>query len=114
MAEYIVMGHMELANILSRGPTYYLSYHAVFKAESVTTKLRVMFDGSATTSSGLSLNDILLKGPKAQPDLICILLRFRIHRIAITAGGRSQNVQTSAGCRRGPRLSAHFVPSRPT
>lgn len=85
MSEYLSMGHMEVVDTVHHSPTYYLPYHAVIKTESVTTKLRVVFDGSATALSGLSLNDILLKGPKCQPDLISVLLRFRVHRIAITA-----------------------------
>lgn len=85
MAEYLSMDHMEVADVNYSGPSYYLPHHAVFKNESLTTKLRVVFDGSASSNSGLSLNDILLKGPKTQPDIINILLRFRVHRIALTA-----------------------------
>lgn len=43
-----------------------------------------MFDGSAKTSSNLSLNDVLLKGPVIQDTLLHLLLRFRLHPIAIT------------------------------
>lgn len=85
MAEYLSMDHMEVADPEYSGPIYYLPHHAVIKSESLTTKLRVVFDGSAVSTSGLSLNDIVLKGPKTQPDLINILLRFRVHRIAVTA-----------------------------
>jgi len=46
--------------------------------------MRVVFDGSAATKSGHSLNDILLCGPTVQPDLISIILRFRIHKVALT------------------------------
>lgn len=73
---------MELADIQCTGTKYYIPHYAVFKSNSSTTKLQVVFDGSATTSFGLSLNDIFLKGPKVQPDKI--LWRFRIHNIAIT------------------------------
>ena len=59
--------------------TYFLPHHAVFKHSSSTTKLRVVFDGLAKTTNGLSLNDILLVGPNVQQDLSSILLRFRIH-----------------------------------
>jgi len=85
MAEYLDMDHMELANSRTSGPSYYLPHHAVLKVDSLTTKLRVVFDGSAASKSGISLNDILLKGPKAQPDIFNILLRFRVHRVALTA-----------------------------
>ncbi|XP_050535050.1 uncharacterized protein LOC126902072 [Daktulosphaira vitifoliae] len=78
-------GHMEPAEPINDEPVYYLPHHAVFKHDSTTTKIRVVFDGSATTTSGLSLSDILLEGPKVQFDIFHILLRFRLHPIAITA-----------------------------
>lgn len=43
-----------------------------------------MFDASAATSTGLSLNDILMRGPTVQPTLFQIILRLRLHNIAIT------------------------------
>jgi len=76
MDEYLELNHMELAH-KTDGPTYYLPHHSVFKSNSLTTKMCVVFDGSANTRSGHSLNDILLRGPKVQPDLISIILRFR-------------------------------------
>lgn len=85
MIEYILMDHLKLAETDHLGPRFYLPHHAVVKSENVTTKLRVVFNGSAFTSSGMLLNDILLKGLKCQTYIISILLRFCLHRIAITA-----------------------------
>ncbi|XP_065361855.1 uncharacterized protein LOC135955432 [Calliphora vicina] len=83
--EYIELQHMSLVekfpeNIL----THFLPHHCVTKADSSTTKLRVVFDGSAKTSTGVSLNDILMCGPNIQPNLFDILLRFRSFNIALT------------------------------
>lgn len=66
-----------------KGIEYYMPHHAVMKESSSTTKLRVVFNGSAPSSTGVSLNDILLVGPVVQPDLMAILLRFRTFLIAI-------------------------------
>jgi len=55
------------------------------RSDRTTTKLKVVFDGFAPASSGLSLNDIMLSDPKLQLDLINILWRFRLHSIAFTA-----------------------------
>nr|CAH7740561.1 unnamed protein product [Callosobruchus chinensis] len=90
MNEYERLGHMtrinesELHSTTSRG-TFYLPHHGVIKNESTTTKLRVVFDGSCKSSTGLSLNDTLKVGPKLQDDLVDILIRFRKHSYVIVA-----------------------------
>ncbi|XP_072375394.1 uncharacterized protein [Diabrotica undecimpunctata] len=87
--EYIQLGHMskveDKTDFNSETPNYYLPHHGVLKETSLTTKLRVVFDGSARTDSGLSLNDVLMVGPKLQDDLMCILLRFRKHNVVIAS-----------------------------
>lgn len=66
-------------------PHFYLPHHCVIKEISATTKLRVMFDASSKTTSGISLNDVLMVGPVFQQDLFSILLRFRTFKYALTA-----------------------------
>lgn len=58
---------------------YYLPHHCVFRNENSTTKIHVVFDASATTDNGVSLNDIQMVGPTLQDDLFTILVRFRAH-----------------------------------
>lgn len=86
MTEYLTIGHMEKVqdSDICQPITYYLPHHAVVKENSITTKTRVVFDASAATSTGVSLNDILMRGPTVQPTLFQIILRFRLHNIAIT------------------------------
>ena len=88
MQEFIDLNHMELvpdAELnLHPSQCYYIPHHCVFKDDSTTTKLRVVFDASASTSSGTSLNDLLAAGPKLQDDLFHILVRFRFKFVAIT------------------------------
>lgn len=80
MHEYHSLGHMqECPTLVCDSPHYFLPHHGVLKDQSSTTKLRVVFDASAKTSSGLSLNDVLLTGPKLQNNICDILLRFRLH-----------------------------------
>ena len=50
----------------------------------MTTKLRIVYDASATTC-GPSLNDCLHAGPKFGQNIMDILLRFRTHRTALAA-----------------------------
>ncbi|XP_076384517.1 uncharacterized protein LOC143263391 [Megalopta genalis] len=80
--EYLDLGHM--SEIPDTNEGYYLAHHGVLKMSSQTTKLRIVFDGSAASSTGLSLNDVLHTGPKIQDDLLYILLRFRTHQYVVT------------------------------
>ncbi|XP_076384268.1 uncharacterized protein LOC143262243 [Megalopta genalis] len=80
--EYLDLGHMSEVPDTNEG--HYHPHHGVIKTSSQTTKLRIALDGSAATTTGFSLNDILHTGPKIQDDLICILLRFRTHQYVIT------------------------------
>ncbi|XP_076765007.1 uncharacterized protein LOC143432076 [Xylocopa sonorina] len=83
--EYLQLGHMtQISQNEEEHNGYYLPHHGVTKVTSETTKLRVVFDGSAETSTGVSLNDALHTGPKIQDDLLYILLRFRVHQYVIT------------------------------
>ena len=84
MKEYLTLGHMSESQ-LNRNISCYLPHHGVLRESSSTTKLRVVFDASAATSSGKSLNDILRVGPTLQDDLLSILLRFRQHKYVVTA-----------------------------
>lgn len=70
MAEYLSLGHMEVVAdsdivlpfpkhtaLPSENTTYHIPHHAVMKASSTTTKLRVVFDASRESTNGLSLNE---------------------------------------------------------
>ncbi|XP_055543399.1 uncharacterized protein LOC129728947 [Wyeomyia smithii] len=84
MEEYLALSHMvEVHDHLDT--CYFLPHHAVYKESSFTTKIRVVFDASAKTTSGISLNDALEVGPTVQNDLITILLRFCCYPVVLTA-----------------------------
>ena len=87
MNEYLVLGHAERVPYTdlnkSTSESFYLAHHAVYK-ESASTPLRVVFDGSMKTTSGVSLNDQLLVGPTVHPPLNDVLIRFRRHPYVIT------------------------------
>ncbi|XP_015120738.1 uncharacterized protein LOC107043670 [Diachasma alloeum] len=80
--EYEALGHMRKA---PEGPepvtAYYLPHHGVLREDALTTKLRVVFNGSSPRSSGLSLNDILHPGEKLQVITMNVLTWLRKHRI---------------------------------
>ncbi|XP_053691014.1 uncharacterized protein LOC128739545 [Sabethes cyaneus] len=85
--EYLRLGHMRevTEDKESTAQQYYIPHHCVLKPESSSTKLRVVFDASCSTTSGISLNDALMVGPTVQDDLLSIVMRFRLHRFAIVA-----------------------------
>lgn len=80
--EYLSSGHAERipVNELDKPPsdTFYLRHHAVHK-ESTTTPVRVVFNGSMKSSSGVLLNDRLHVGHTVRHPLNHVLIRFRKH-----------------------------------
>ena len=86
MKEYIDLGHMSITdNKFPNFPHYFIPHQCVLRPQSLTTKLRVVFDASCKTTTQLSLNDLLMIGPTVQEELYSILIRFRLHKYAITA-----------------------------
>jgi hypothetical protein len=68
------------------GVVHYLPHHAVVTPQKTTTKLRVVYDASAKTSTeNKSLNQCLYRGPVMIQDLCGMLLRFRMSPIAMVA-----------------------------
>ncbi|GBM70567.1 hypothetical protein AVEN_196268-1 [Araneus ventricosus] len=85
--EYESLHHMEeVKEDTDLDAGYYLPYHGILRPDNKTTKLRVVLNASSKTNSGYSLNDLLYKGSVLQEDLFSILIRFRKHIYAFTAG----------------------------
>ncbi|KAF0729511.1 Integrase catalytic domain-containing protein, partial [Aphis craccivora] len=86
--EYKELGHLEQIfddQYVNNVNTCYLPHHAVVKESSTSTRVRVVFDASCKSDNGVSLNDLLLKGPVLQDDLLFILTRFRTHNYVLSA-----------------------------
>ena len=66
----------------TEGREHYLPHHAVIRQDKQTTRLRIVYDASARTS-GPCLNDCLHTGPNFGQSILDILLRFRIHKVAL-------------------------------
>ncbi|XP_036345831.1 uncharacterized protein LOC118755088 [Rhagoletis pomonella] len=83
LAEYETLGHMsKITNPIpaDSSDNYFLPHHAVIKAESTSTKVRVVFNASSPTANGNSLNDVLFPGPVLQADLPILILRWRLYK----------------------------------
>lgn len=87
MREYLNLNYMEEIppDKEDRKPSYYIPHHSVIKEDSITIKVRVVFDASCKTSTGKSLNDMLMVGPNLQDDLFDIILCLRQHKYAMSA-----------------------------
>lgn len=82
-----------ISNNESSLPVYYLPHHPVVKESSTTTKVRVVYNASSRSSTGLSLNDVLKVGPTVQPELVATLMLFRRYPIALSADIRQMYPQ---------------------
>ncbi|XP_067208447.1 uncharacterized protein [Linepithema humile] len=87
MNEYTQLNHMRAVAPVDSANTQvvYIPHHPVIRETSSTTRLRVVFDASCTTSNGTSLNSHMLTGAKLQIDLQAILLRWRRHKYVYSA-----------------------------
>lgn len=66
--------------------THYLPHQAVVRQDSLTTKLRVVFDASVKVRPRCPLlNDCVYIGPSLTAGLFDILLRFRAHKIGVVS-----------------------------
>lgn len=83
--EYEQLKHLQLVHSFNPSvPHCFLPHHGIMKLSSTSTKMRVVFDASCKTSSGISLNDTLHSGPKLQEDLFTTMSRFRLFKYVVT------------------------------
>ena len=61
---------------------HYLVHHSVAK-DSPTTPLRIVFNCSFRGKHSVSLNDCLYKGPNLLPEMLQVLMRFRLDEYAV-------------------------------
>ncbi|XP_063384763.1 uncharacterized protein LOC134670879 [Cydia fagiglandana] len=82
--EYLELNHMkEIHDNKAKG--CYIPYHAVIREDRQTTKFRAVFDASCKGTNGVSLNDDLMVGPRLQPELRHIIMRWRMYPICFIA-----------------------------
>ena len=116
--EYVQMGHMTPVSEHEEKKevsTFYMPHHGIVKEASSTTRLRVVFNGSEKSSSGISINDLLMTGPKVQDDLFDIVQRFRLHRIVMSAdiAKMYRQIWVHPDCRRLQRILWRSTPAQP-
>ena len=58
------------------GMVHYLPHRAVIRNDKETTKVRIVFDGSAKDKDGKSINDLLYAGPCLLSHMFDVFVRF--------------------------------------
>ncbi|KAJ8946765.1 hypothetical protein NQ318_018974 [Aromia moschata] len=84
MKEYVSLNHIQKIGDKNDVGCYYIPHHFVKKENSLITQLRVVFDASCKTTTGISANDIMMVGAKIQQDLFSIVTRFRSYKWVLT------------------------------
>jgi hypothetical protein len=82
MLDYIANGEVEVTPLEESTTTFYLPHQAVKKVKWGRTKWRIVFDASSHESNAPSLNEALEMGPNFLPEILVILLRFRLYHSA--------------------------------
>ena len=64
---------------------HFMPHHSIVCKDGKTSKLRIVFDGSAKQNADeFSLNEHLDEGPNYIPSLFDVLVKFRVHPVALT------------------------------
>lgn len=64
---------------------YYMPYRPVIREDKSASKVRIVFDELLKDKGAKSLNDCLFSGPNLNPNILDIILRFCLHKIAFSA-----------------------------
>lgn len=83
--DYAKQGMIESARMTDSNVVRFLPHRPVVRSEKATTKIRPVFDASASDDEGMSLNGMLLPGPNLLPDLFHVLVRFRAYPVSLIA-----------------------------
>ena len=65
------------------GPIHYVSLQPVINEDSPTTPLRIVTNSSLSDRNGLSVNSILMKGPKSLSDQWSVLTQWRAYEVGL-------------------------------
>ena len=70
--------------ISTPNPVFYMPHRPHLKLNATSSKIRPVFDCSAKSHNGKSLNDMLSTGPSMNPEISVVLIRFRRWPVALS------------------------------
>nr|XP_049705643.1 uncharacterized protein LOC126056487 [Helicoverpa armigera] len=113
--EYLEKGYISPTDSVSSEVSYFIPHHGVIRDDKITTKLRVVLDGSCKTSTRVSLNDLLYGGQNLQGNLFNIIVNFRLFLIALSADIRQMflSIEIRESDCRFQRILYRFSPKEP-
>jgi hypothetical protein len=83
MLDYIRKVQVEIALTEENPDTFYLPHQAVKKEKHGNTKWRIVFDASSHEDNEPLLNEVLEMGPNLLPEILAVLLQFRLYPVAL-------------------------------
>ncbi|XP_059062673.1 uncharacterized protein LOC131855416 [Achroia grisella] len=117
ITEYLDKSYISPApvNDDSNAPSYIIPHHGVIRKDKLTSKLRVVLNASAKTSTSVSLNDLLYNGQNLQRNLFDIIVNFRLFSVALSADIRQMFlcIRIRESDRRFQRILYRFSPDEP-
>ena len=91
----------------TKGKEFYIPHKAVIRENAATTKMRIVYDASARAKdTAPSLNECLETGPPLQNQIWRVLVRGRVHAVAIAGNIRKAFLQVRI--REGDRDALRF------
>ncbi|XP_004930224.2 uncharacterized protein LOC101738759 [Bombyx mori] len=113
--EYLEKNYLSAVDCDSSDISYFIPHHGVIREDKVTTKLRVVLDGSCKTTTNVSLNDLLYRGQNFQGNLFHIIINFRLFPVALSADIRQMflSIGVRESDRRFQRILYRFSPQQP-
>ena len=92
--DYVEKGYLRKVPLDEQPPNniWYLPHFPVVRMDETTTQVRTVFDYAAKCS-GISLNDMIYAGPKLQPDLFNVLVRFCRNPVGIACDIKEMYLQ---------------------
>ena len=94
ISEQLEQGVVEKVPEKAKGKEFYLPHRTVMREEAETTKLRVVYDASARAHGSVpSLNECLHAGPPLRNKLWSVLIRSRLHAVAVAGDLRKAFLQ---------------------
>jgi hypothetical protein len=96
MLDYIRKEQVEIATSGEEtADEFYLPHHAVRMEKRGEAKWRIVFDGSSYEDHAPSFNDTIEMGPNLLPEILAILLRFRLQTVGIIGDNGQAFLQLS-------------------